>query len=436
MKHFLVFSLFVYFFSFNPLFAKGSKIKKALGEEVNSLCVKRVNLARKKWTLRTDVPVLDQGPVRMCGPFAAAAYLDVWRAWQLPKVTEVIDVRPPKTHGGISVFGGLKIKKRIGLTSPYWMGFLGKISEQAQTGKVSTSLDDASGELGLDVMVRGLDSICREDIMKSSLIPYSKDGQLISLAEFYSFTSWFFEKYNKSIQAKLTRTGLSEKRLCRDQSNKEKCNQARKELDLVMLDFFKDKKNLEGLKARKIKYIASFLNKAKIYKIWPAMKANLKNNKKSYLPFFRSVFYKCQIRGNKYEETGPELMKNYHVCSVENDNSADFIRTILGKLQSNEPVAFNYYAGILNAKKHQDVSRLSSLLHQSVLIGNRVRKNRCQFLIQNSWGNYCKYSWECQKDKYGKEIGIWVDGYELQNVMKSMYYIEKKGVSCPRFTKR
>lgn len=425
--------------SFNPLFGRGSKVKDQYAAEVNELCVKRVNLARKKWTIRTDVPVLDQGPVRMCGPFASAAYLDIWRAWQLPHVTQVMDVKPPKTLGGTPVFGGLKLKKRLGLTSPYWMGFLGKISEQAQTGKIATNFEDASGELALDVVVRGLNSICREDVMRQSLMPYSKDGMLVTLPEFYSFTAWFFERFNKKIEAQLTRKGIYEKRVCRKRAgvvaDKLKCDNARKELGLAMVQFAADKSNLKGLKGREVKLIKNFLKKAKIHKIWPAMKANMKNDKKKYLPFFSSVFYKCEIRGNKYRETSQEVMQNYNVCSVENNHSTQFVLHMLQKLQNNEPIAFNYYVGILNAKKHSDVQRLSNLLHQSVLIGNRVRKNRCQFLVQNSWGNYCRYNWECQRDEKGNEIGVWVDSYELQNVIKSMYYIEKKNVTCPKFTK-
>ena len=211
LSFFLIFLL--PFISIQTASSKGAQ--SSMDPMIKKLCGKRTNLARKNWTVRTGIPVLDQGPQRMCYAHAASTYLDVWRAWNVRSPTKVWQIKTSKTEGGISTLGGLKLKKRIGLTSPYWIGFLAKTSQQAQTGKRSGNLNDGSGELGLDVIARGLDSVCREDVMRKSMKEYSGNLGLITVPEFYNFTAWFFDRFNPSIRAKLTRTGISVSRSCR-----------------------------------------------------------------------------------------------------------------------------------------------------------------------------------------------------------------------------
>lgn len=406
------------------LWAKGAKSNS--DSKIIKLCKNRTNLARKQWTVRTGVPVLSQGPQRMCYAHAASSYLDVWRAWHIKSPTKVWKINPSSEKGGISTLGNLKIKKQIGLSSPYWLGFLAKTSQQAQTGKRAHNLNDGSGELALDVIARGLDGVCREDVMANSLKDYTEGKDLVTVEEFYNFTAWFFDRYNPKIQAKMTRAGISVSRSCLKRAgvrNQKRCDKEKAEQRKTLEEFYKS--NITKSAAANA-LISSFIKKAKIYKIWGAMKPNLK--KKSYLPFFAKVFYKCSIRGNKYRETSPETMSKYKVCSTKvNRQSLDFM---LRKIQNKEPLGANYYAEILSFKKSEQVPRTRDRLHQSVIIGNRVRNNTCQILVQNSWGNYCGYAWECQKDKFGNELGVWVDSHEILEVMESIFYFEKKDVPC------
>jgi len=62
--------------------------------------------------------------------------------------------------------------------------------------------------------------------------------------------------------------------------------------------------------------------------------------------------------------------------------------------------------------------------HQGVLIGKRVRDGKCQFLLKNTWGNYCKYAWECQKSPIGGEIGPWINADSLQAALKHLYFFD------------
>ncbi len=395
-------------------------------------CKQKTNLARKQWVVRLDVPVLNQGPVRMCGSYAVSSYLDIWRAWKIPKPTQIIGLDKPDAKG-TPTLGGLKMTKRIGLSDPHWIGYLAKLSEKAQRGKEPINLEDGSGELALDVIARGLEGVCREDVMRKSLEPYTVEGRSYTVQEFYVFSAWMFgDTLDDSYKAKLTRSGVAVSRSCRKTRqgiNQKACDKNKDEFNTIMKDLYANKqpKSKRGANA-----LLNFINNADLPKIWQAMRPYIKDkNKKSFLPYFSKVFYKCQIPGNKYRELSPEVMKDYKVCSVRNDQSLDFFKIITNKLKNNEPTVLNYYSRFLTAKNYRQVVKDKRDIHQSVIIGKRVRQKSCQFLIQNSWGNYCKYSWECQKDEKGNEIGIWVPYSQLRHVTESIFYLEKENIPCP-----
>ena len=103
-------------------------------------------------------------------------------------------------------------------------------------------------------------------------------------------------------------------------------------------------------------------------------------------------------------------------------------------LNENNPVGFGYNPQILThayTLEKEEYEKYQAGFHASVITGKRVRNNSCQFLVQNSFGNYCKnYFWECQKDSRGYEIGVWVDAVDLITYSRDIFYIKDKGHKC------
>ena len=68
--------------------------------------------------------------------------------------------------------------------------------------------------------------------------------------------------------------------------------------------------------------------------------------------------------------------------------------------------------------------------HASILVGQRERAGRCEFLLRNTWGSKCVYDWECQKDrlKNGKTVGVWIDARKLMDNTHSFFYFKEEEV--------
>jgi hypothetical protein len=80
--------------------------------------------------------------------------------------------------------------------------------------------------------------------------------------------------------------------------------------------------------------------------------------------------------------------------------------------------------------------------HASLIVGKRARGGRCQFMVRNTWGDSCRYDWECEKNQQGQEEGFWVDAENLvNNIYKLDYFIpatatESKHPVCPLYKMR
>ena len=62
------------------------------------------------------------------------------------------------------------------------------------------------------------------------------------------------------------------------------------------------------------------------------------------------------------------------------------IELVLERLAQKEPVLFSYDSDILTNSMLTNFGPTLSGNHSSVIVGNRVRDNRCEILVQNSWG--------------------------------------------------
>lgn len=368
-------------------------------------CLKGNNLARESWAVRTDVPVLDQSYTNMCGAFAAASFIDIWRLWQLPDYTKIKKVDIPlhikNTSQKIKSMGDLKIRNRIALSSPYWMGFLGKVNESARKKKEGLSnLEYTSGELAVDTILRGFDSICREDVLQDTLDRYTlkevlKRGERLSMKEFYIFSRWIFDVHDNDFIAKMARYK-------RNKPSNQVIN------DEVFTFYLEEKPSKLSLFIGD--QLEDIFEKIDLRKVYFSMAGALKS--KNYLSFFSKFFYRCQIRGNKYDELGKDKMAGYELCVMDKSyGKENILNKILTNLQKKNPVVYNDGE------------------HQMVVIGNRFKRNRCELLVQNSFGKKECRARKCLKDRWGNIIGEWRRP-KVFNKLESIYYIDKKG-TCP-----
>ena len=144
---------------------------------------------------------------------------------------------------------------------------------------------------------------------------------------------------------------------------------------------------------------------------------------KNLVVLFEKVFVSC--KKHRQPQTN-----QYKVC--ENLDLSIFAKAdlVLKLLEKKEPVAISYNANLLYDRKLKSSSLNETQNHSSIIVGKRVRNKHCEFLIKNSWGDYCDYDWECQKDQNGKEIGVWVNSFDLMLHTPSFFYLEDRRISC------
>lgn len=91
-----------------------------------------------------------------------------------------------------------------------------------------------------------------------------------------------------------------------------------------------------------------------------------------------------------------------------------------GVLESKSIVGLDYDYRILKDRKHRGI--LFSELHTSSIVGRRwnTQRNKCEYLIRNSYGNQCDYD-----PSYGCEGGhVWIDESVIYPNMTSIVYLE------------
>ena len=183
--------------------------------------------------------------------------------------------------------------------------------------------------------------------------------------------------------------------------------------------------------------IKHFVENADFEKVYKVIKPHLDKEKRDFLPFFEEVFASCFDPKNHYQEFNDPIIKSYRVCSKFHRNQRDYIKKVATLLDRKIPVGLSYVGKMLKKPPIEIGPREPGkyeTTHVSVLIGKRVRNGTCQFLLQNSWGNACRrYTsapWECQKDRRGIEIGVWVDAWELASYGPYTFHVDKKYNKC------
>ena len=141
------------------------------------------------------------------------------------------------------------------------------------------------------------------------------------------------------------------------------------------------------------------------------MKGNMGKN------VLEKIFSGCTDKGSIYLHT-----KKLPPFSIS--KSKDYRekrKIVLEQLGKKNIVGISYNSDQIEYKKPMPYSKST---HSSVLVGNRVRDGKCQLLLHNSWGNYCGYEWECQKDRHGQEMGVWVDADQLMYQTELIWHFD------------
>ena len=141
---------------------------------VNKICQKRVNLLRHKWTVKRNIPQLDQGPVGLCSAYAFSHFVDGWR----------------EIHG-------LRVTKNIALTDPLYYALIWswvKNDNKLWSPNWQTRLYKGIKKYG----------VCRSEIINKSIVDFAKKNQLSSdsvrlfLEVFFDFYKGKNEKLAKA----------------------------------------------------------------------------------------------------------------------------------------------------------------------------------------------------------------------------------------------
>lgn len=324
-------------------------------------CSKYVNLQRENWYNQRNVPTLDQGPVGLCYSHAAVTLLDMWR-----------DIH------------GLKITKNIALSNPQFAALLFKM-EYAKDER--STLDAGGGFKTLKAIKKY--GMCRDDVIQRAMDVYSRSNK-ISTRDWYAVTEWFLEFYNLKIQKEIDKA--------EDKAEKLK----------EIFSRYTDRDDV------KLIYENGDFNK-----IYEGLKPYLL--KRDYKGYAQNVFRECFKKENIY--LGTLNLPNIN----QETNPFKFIPSIISNLDRKNPVGISYAHQILK-EGGGTLKKIKYLWsdgdHQGVLIGKRVRDKKCQFLLKNTWGNFCKYAWECQKSPNGGEIGAWIDADSLAPALKHLYFFD------------
>jgi hypothetical protein len=141
------------------------------------------------------------------------------------------------------------------------------------------------------------------------------------------------------------------------------------------------------------------------------------------------VLKDCFDKRNIYLNS--KKMPNYEYF-ILNGNPNSYKEKIGGLLSKKnaQPLGVSYCSNILTSNYANELNRRKGKvfigpgchLHSSLIVGQRKRKNKCQYLIRNTWGDRCRYPWPCLM-RNGKAHGIWIDAEKFLRNTHQIYVI-------------
>jgi len=329
---------------------------------------KRVNLLNRKWgQFPRQMPLYNQGSYGICYAYVATQMVDFWR----------------ETHGGR--IGKMKMAQ----STPAFAALLSRLTLIANLKKANQRLSTlAGGSIGFALWgIRDM-GMCKANVIQESLDKFATQKG-IDTNQFMMLLDKFFSEHRKN-QSQMWGTGFVSESL----------------------------RSLFG-KPRP---------KGPDYeKLRQAMAPFLKGNE--FTLFAHKVLKPCFDRRNIYLNS--RKIPEYKFFALNEDPLSYQER--IGKLLTKpnaQPLGISYCANVLTSSFADELRRKNNQvsigpgchLHSSMIVGQRTRRDKCQYLVRNTWGDKCKYAWPCLM-RDGRAHGIWVAGKSLLRNINQIYYL-------------
>lgn len=276
---------------------------------------------------------------------------------------------------------------------------IGKFFEQN-----STALDfGITSDVLITIREKGM---CREDIIKQSFKNYGQslgigmNGEYVITAFLHYFYADFYEakkdlKWYQSWTPQRSQEFKDShlKLLCNDPNWKSYCKDFTILLDKLMPQFEKGK----------------------------------------FMAIYDEIFKLCNNPNAIYKPSMrlPEVEKNHYLITKKPAEVRKRIIDLLNR-KNPTPVGIGYCTEVLDNSASPGKP---CTMHHSMIIGKKMKNNRCHFFLKNTWGEECSPSfdkkWECEyKLQRTKELGghrtfgLWMDADDLVRNIFATYHFK------------
>ena len=358
----------------------------------------RINLARKhKWVPKyKEIQTFDQEKSGTCYAFSTTTMFDYWRYQNEPRL-----FTPAKS-------------------SPIYAAYLSR-RYNIEVLKKQTPKQKRTFRGGFaNNVIKGIQTygMCREDVIQKSLENFTKIKKPNS-DKFLIATQTIFETYHNKKMAAIERLSprRSWNKTYQDKFLKKFKRGSRKTFNSLVCQgkspFYKDCSKLD--------------------KVYLSLMNHLEKGE-DYYGFIHNIFKDCDKKENTY-------LSSYRIPSFTkskidwNWKKSMKILSRLLEVPNALPVMISYCGRLLEDNKLEGVSNRFGRLktakncgrHASVILGQRKRKGRCQYLVRDSHGTDCKRynrKWSCSGGSYNEGFGIWLDGEALAKNMYRLMYLK------------
>lgn len=333
----------------------------------------RVNLLRYKWTKLRQLPQYDQRDTHMCYAFSGNQLFNHWKE-----------------------LNGLRITESLALGSNVYSALLARLYINDER-RSSLNIGNLYNVIG-GIKKYGM---CQDVVIQESLHKFSKKHQIDPLS-FIQVTSFLMDNMNQKFGDS---RGWFWNARYRDDAKK-------KAVQLFDQSQYRDNK----------------ININKILDLmWPYIQSG------NYVSFLKDVFQDCFKKENTYLISSKIPYPKWVAKGNDPKSFLDLKNSALQLLNrpknKNTPLGITYCLNLLTKRNYVGLNDNNEKMnhcspHVSLIVGKRVRNFYCEFLVRNTWGNYCdKYDWECLKDEKGNELGVWIDANMLMRNTLGIYYL-------------
>jgi len=380
------------------------------------------------WNEAYNMPQYNQGPDGICYAYEGIQLIDMYRV----------------------VYQDGQKGKQIDLSNAVMAGLLSRAYQmqvQRKVAKVETLAGGFSGNVVEALKYYGM---CSPQAIHSSLAKFFKDKGAVDPQKFYFLTIYFITYDGPGG----LRNSVQAKRQFKQTISKKEAEEAAVE-------------TMKSIKGSKMdKWLSGMEKDVEMEAITEALLPYLMNE--DYIGFLQDVFSDC-LKNDPNKEFYKGVPPTRHCDFPDLKNPRKVYDIITGELDrprikvvkegtghfpqvsysandsGSSGIGISYCSRVVKNRNVRGLKPDRSGFtnncgnHASIIVGKRARGGRCQFLVRNTWGNSCKYDWECEKNQQGQEEGFWVDAEALvDNIYKLDYFIpttsgQVKHPICPVF---